>query len=82
MPIRTFVETSSMAVLEFIFSDFWIWLGFTIIFLSGVIFFYQLFSRTMRHKVLMKHGYPPPHCNADGNAPDDDEDEDDEEKAE
>ena len=58
-----------MKVLEFIFSSFWHWLGFSI--LLGIvckytyIFFYNTYQRTLRHFSIMKHGYPV-NCDADG----------------
>jgi len=55
-----------MEELKFIFSDFWIWLGF--MFLIGGIFtgIYNIIQRILRHYSLKKLGYPPSHCDADG----------------
>lgn len=41
------------------------WLTF---FLSWVVFdaLLKLWNRTLRHWNIQKHGYPPPHCDADG----------------
>jgi hypothetical protein len=59
-----------MEALRFIFSNFWIWLGFTMTFTSVVYATYKLiafiYNRTLRHRVLMKYGYPPANCDADG----------------
>lgn len=55
-----------MEVIKFIFSDFWIWVGFTLI-LSGIgNFIFKIYNRTLRHGNIRKHGYPPEHCDADG----------------
>jgi hypothetical protein len=58
-----------MKLFEFIFSNFWHWLGFTILFLAaGKLIYglvYNIYQRTLRHFTLMKHGYPP-NCDADG----------------
>lgn len=65
-----------MEIVKFIFSNFWIWLGFVII-LSGIgTFIFRVYNRALRHRNIMKHGYPPEHCDADGDFPeveDDDE---------
>ncbi len=55
-----------MEILKFIFSNFWIWLGFTFIFFNICYGMYKLIVKTLRHRVLMKHGYPPEYCNVDG----------------
>jgi hypothetical protein len=55
-----------MKLLEFIFSGFWIWLGFTIIFGAILNFILSFYNRTLRHWNIRKHGYPPAHCDADG----------------
>jgi len=58
-----------MEIVKFIFSNFWIWLGFMII-LSGIgTFIFRVYNRALRHRNIMKHGYPPKHCNADGDFP-------------
>lgn len=70
-----------METLKFIFSSFWIWLGFTFTFTSVLYATYKLIAficnRGLRHRVLMKHGYPPEHCDADGDFKPDFEQEDD-----
>ena len=48
-----------MELIKFIFSDFWIWLGFTIIFTTIINFIYKVYSRTLKHRSIMKNGYPP-----------------------
>lgn len=55
-----------MEVIKFIFSDFWIWVGFILI-LSGIgKFIFKIYNQTLRHSNIRKHGYPPEHCDADG----------------
>lgn len=55
-----------MELIKFIFSNFWIWVGFTLI-LSGIgNFIFKIYNRTLRHSNIRKHGYPPEHCDADG----------------
>jgi len=52
--------------LKFIFSNFWIWLGFFILLGLSYDFFIKIYDKTSRHKRIMKHGYPPAHCDVDG----------------
>ena len=42
------------------------WLGFTIIIVQFLTFFFKMYNRTLRHRNIMKYGYPPEHCDADG----------------
>lgn len=52
--------------MEFVFSGFWVWLGvaaFIDIVLSVLL---KAYSRTMRCLMVRKHGWPPPHLDADG----------------
>ena len=55
-----------MEFIKFIFSNFWIWLGFVIILNGFGIFIFNVYNRAMRHRNIMKHGYPPANCDADG----------------
>lgn len=55
-----------MKVLELIFQNFWHWLGFMAILYVLVQFFANIINRLLRHGILRKHGYPPEHCDADG----------------
>jgi len=58
-----------MEIIKLIFSNFWIWIGFVLI-LSGVgTFIFRVYNRALRHRNIMKHGYPPEHCDADGDFP-------------
>jgi len=53
--------------LKFVLSDFWIWLGFILILGQVLNFILRLYNKTWRHLNIRKHGYPPAHCDADGN---------------
>jgi len=64
-------------ILEFIFSGFWIWLGTFILVSLLFITLFKFYNRYLRHRNILKHGYPPPHCDADGDFP---EEKDNEEK--
>ena len=65
---------TNMKFIEFIFSGFWIWLGFMLL-LSGVAtFIFRVYNRALRHRNIMKYGYPPSHCDADGDFPEKEKD--------
>jgi len=55
-----------METLKFIFSDVWHWLGFMLILYIILHYFFLLINRILRNSNIRKHGYPPPHCDADG----------------
>lgn len=55
-----------MEIIKFIFSGFWVYLGFYVIVVALLISIYNFYNRTLRHRSLMKHGYPPSHCDGDG----------------
>ena len=57
-----------MKLIEFIFQNFWHWLGAMAILYVLVNFFANIINRLLRHGILRKHGYPPEHCDADGDA--------------
>ena len=63
--------------LKFVFSNFWMWLGFVIIVGMVLNFIFKVYNRGLRHRNIMKHGYPPEHCDADGDYPQIKEDETD-----
>lgn len=52
--------------LEIIFRDFWTWLGFTWILYILTKFLGFVINRILRYRNIRKYGYPPPHCDADG----------------
>lgn len=65
-----------MEALRFIFSDVWIWIASTITMYVIFRFIINLTDSILRHRTLRKNGYPPIHCDVDGNFREDKEDED------
>ncbi len=55
-----------MELIKFIFSDFWIWLGFFLLLILPLELLFKAYNRRLRHRNILKHGYPPSHCDADG----------------
>jgi hypothetical protein len=55
-----------LELLEFIFSSFWTWAGTAILIGLPLDFILKIYNRTLRHWNIRKHGYPPSHCDADG----------------
>lgn len=55
--------------LKYVFSNFWMWLGFVIVFGMILNFIFRVYNRALRHRNIMKQGYPPEHCDADGDFP-------------
>jgi len=51
---------------KFIFSNFWIFVGFLILLSLTYAFIFDMWNRFWRHFNIRKHGYPPIHCDADG----------------
>jgi hypothetical protein len=53
-------------IIKFIFSGFWVFIGASL--LLGLIFDFilKMWNRFWRHWNIRKHGYPPEHCDADG----------------
>lgn len=59
-----------MEALKFIFSSFWIWVGFMLM-INLVLYFIvnmilKMYNKKVKHKTLRMIGYPPEHCDADG----------------
>ena len=52
-------------ILNFIFRDFWTWLGAVIIIGLPLQFILKMYSSTLRHWNIRKHGYPV-NCDASG----------------
>ncbi len=57
-------------ILKFVLSDFWIFIGFYLI-LNCILYYFinlifKIYNRTLRHRNILKYGYPPAHCDADG----------------
>lgn len=48
------------------FSGFWTFIGCWIIIYIPFGFVQFMWNRFWRHRNIYKHGYPPPHCDADG----------------
>lgn len=55
-----------MEVLKFIFQSFWHFVGCTILLAGAGQFLMFLWNRFWRHFNILKHGYPPENCDADG----------------
>lgn len=55
-----------MEIIEFIFRGFWTFIG-TCFILGGIgDLLFKMWNRFWRHWNIRKHGYPPEHCDADG----------------
>jgi hypothetical protein len=60
--------------IEFAFSSFWVWVGCWFVFYFSAELVLKCWSRFMRLLMVRKHGWPPPHLDADGDwMPSDDE---------
>lgn len=55
-----------MELFEFTFKSFWHFIGMTILFTGVANFLFLMWNRFWRHMNIRKHGYPPEHCDADG----------------
>lgn len=55
-----------MEILRFIFSSFWVWLGFTILVYLPLDAIRLIIVRLIRRSIVSKHGWPPAHIDADG----------------
>lgn len=57
-------------IFELIFRSFWTFLGsvvLTSLVWGGALnFVFRCWNRFFRHRNINKHGWPPPHCDADG----------------
>lgn len=63
-----------MEFLQFTFQSFWHFIG-TAILLGGVLnFIFVMWNRFWRHWNIRKHGWPPVHCDADGDFKTEEED--------
>ena len=51
---------------EIALSGFWEFVGCWILISIPFYFVFRMWNRWLRHKNILKHGYPPPHCDADG----------------
>lgn len=64
-----------MEFLRFMFRDFGTFLGILLLIYFIGVFFMFIWNRYWRHKNIRLHGYPPPHCDADGDLKQEIEDE-------
>lgn len=55
-----------MEALKFIFSSFWIFLGFLILIGIPFRFMFGVFHKLIRARTIRKMGYPPIYCDGDG----------------
>ena len=61
--------------LKFVFSGFWMWLGFFLILSLLTNFVVRMFKVALAQGNIRRHGYPPGHCDANGEFPKIDEEE-------
>lgn len=52
--------------IAFMFDGFWHFVGCLIILSAFMQFIFLMWNRLLRHININKHGYPPAHCDADG----------------
>jgi len=55
-----------MDFLQFIFKSFWNYFGFVILLGMIIQLIKTLWDRLLGYFIIRKHGYPPEHCNANG----------------
>ena len=55
-----------MKVLELIFESIWHFIGFAILLTGLANFILLMWNEFWKHWNIRKHGYPPEHCDADG----------------
>ena len=68
-------------ILEITFKSFWHFVGMALLLSGGCNLIFRCWNRLMRMLNIRKHGWPPPHCDADGDFPPVPEKDDDEETA-
>ncbi|MDQ7818710.1 MAG: hypothetical protein RDU14_16915 [Melioribacteraceae bacterium] len=56
-------------LLKIALNDFWSFLGTVILISLPLNFILKMWNRFFRHWNIRKHGYPPSHCDADGEFP-------------
>lgn len=66
--------------LNFAFQGFWYFIGCMLLIAMPLNFMFSFFNRFLRHLNIRKHGYPPEHCDADGDLPTYEETEEDTDK--
>lgn len=55
-----------MTFLEFTFRSFWHFVGVLLLLSSVANLFFKSWSTFWRNRTISKNGYPPSHCDADG----------------
>lgn len=58
--------TTILDFLKFMFQGFWHFVGCALILCGTGNFILIMWNRFWRHWSIRKHGYPPSHCDADG----------------
>ena len=53
-------------LLEITFSSFWHWLGMMFLLYLPFNFAFRCWNRWLRSRNIKEQGWPPPHCDADG----------------
>lgn len=53
-------------LIKFSLSGFWVFIGFLILLSTVLTAIMFIWNRFWRHWNIRKHGYPPNHCDADG----------------
>ncbi len=56
-------------LLEITFSSFWHFVGMVVLLSVAASFILSGWSHFLRMLNIRKHGWPPPHCDADGDTP-------------
>ncbi len=55
-----------LSFLEFTFTSIWHFAGISILLTTCLNFVFKFWNSFWRHQNIRKHGYPPAHCDADG----------------
>jgi hypothetical protein len=55
-----------LELLKFIFQSFWHFIGCSLLLGAAGDLIFKMWNRFWRHLSIRKNGYPPPHCDADG----------------
>lgn len=55
-------------IIDIVFSGFWPFVGFWILASIPFHFVFKCWNRYMRSRNIAARGWPPPHCDADGDA--------------
>ncbi len=57
-----------MTLFQFAFSSLWHFFGIAFLLITVEIMLVTMWKHFFRFLIIRKHGYPPPHCNIDGNS--------------